>query len=156
MSDQRQNPRLPREFDSREEQMRIETWAPPDMLPAPVALPGYGYRYIRTAVLGVDDPVNINRSRREGWEPVPASEQPQIAAIMSDGRAQYKGFIEIGGLLLCKAPIEFIKQRDAYYSKMNRGQQQSVDNSLLKENDPRLPTIFKEGKSKVTFGSGGT
>jgi hypothetical protein len=155
VSDHKNDPRTPRELNTREDHMRIESWAPPDMLPAPVEQAGYGYRYVRTAVLGEDDPVNVGRSRREGWEPVLASEQPHIAAALSDSRAKYKGYIEIGGLLLCKAPLEFIRQRTAYYTRMTQGQMQAVDNTLMKENDARMP-LFKESKTKVTFGSGGT
>jgi len=145
--------RTPREDDTREAFVREETWAPPNLLPEPKKQEGYVYRYIRTAIMGEDDPMNFNRALREGWQPVAASEQPHLAAFR-DKRSQFKDNIEIGGLLLCKCPAEIMKKRDEYYSKMTRGAMQSVDNSLMKENDSRMP-LFKEGKTKVTFGSGG-
>ena len=37
-------------------------------------------------------------------------------------------------------------------NKMN-AQIHSVDNSLMRENDPRMP-LFNERKTKVTFGKG--
>jgi len=145
--------RAPRELDTREAFSRPETWAPPELLPTPMPEEGYVFRWVRTATLGVDDAMNVNSKRREGFSPVPAEEQPGIAAN-SDTRSKYKGCIEIGGLLLCKAPVEFMRQRAAYYEAQTRNAQQAVDNSLMKENDPRMP-MFKEGKTKITFGSGG-
>lgn len=69
----------------------------------------------------------------------------------TDGR--FKGGIEMGGLLLCRIPAEFLKQRMQHYERQNKAQVDSVDNSFLRENDPRMP-LFSEKKSKVTFGSG--
>jgi hypothetical protein len=66
---------------------------------------------------------------------------------------RFKGCIEIGGLLLCRIPEEFLKQRADYYDKQNKSQIDSVDNNFLRENDPRMP-LFSERKTKVTFGSG--
>lgn len=40
-----------------------------------------------------------------------------------------------------------------HYERQNKAQVDSVDNSFLRENDPRMP-LFSEKKSKVTFGSG--
>jgi hypothetical protein len=59
----------------------------------------------------------------------------------------------VGGLLLCKIPTEFLKQRGAYFANQNKAQMDAVDNNLMRESDPRMP-LFKESSSKVTFGSG--
>jgi hypothetical protein len=69
----------------------------------------------------------------------------------TEGR--FKGGVEIGGLLLCRIPEEFMKQRADYYARQNQSQMDSVDNSFMRENDPRMP-LFSERKTKVTFGSG--
>jgi hypothetical protein len=61
--------------------------------------------------------------------------------------------IEIGGLILCKTPIEFVQQRDAFYQQQSEGQMNSVDNNFMRENDPRMP-LFRERQSKVSFGRG--
>jgi hypothetical protein len=66
---------------------------------------------------------------------------------------RFKGNIEVGGLLLCRIPVEILKQREAYYANLNKAQMESVDNTFLRENDPRMP-LFADKKSKVTFGSG--
>jgi hypothetical protein len=65
----------------------------------------------------------------------------------------FKGNIEIGGLMLCRIPSEFLKQREAHFSAQNKAQMDAVDNNLMRENDPRMP-LFKESSSKVTFGTG--
>jgi len=155
MSQQNQNQRqdrTPRDSETREQFKRPESWAPPEMLPMPLPRAGWEHRWVRTATMGQDDPMNINRSRRDGWEPVKAAEYPEIM-VMSDSNSRYPDSIEVGGLLLCKAPTAFIEKRNAYYRDLTRNAQQAVDSSLMKEEDRRMP-LFKERKSKVTFGTG--
>ena len=62
--------------------------------------------------------------------------------------------VVIGGLMLCKAPSELVAERTDYYNNQTRSQMQSVDNNLMRENDPRMP-IFNERKTTVSFGKGG-
>jgi hypothetical protein len=96
--------------------------------------------------------MNVSKARREGFEPVKAEDYPELMTHASvDG--QFKGSIEIGGLVLCRAPEEFMKQRAAHYERLNASQMDSVDNNFLRENDPRMP-MFKERSTKVTFGKG--
>jgi len=59
----------------------------------------------------------------------------------------------IGGLMLCKAPVELVEDRTDYFNQQSKAQMQSVDNNFMRENDPRMP-LFNERKTKVTFGSG--
>ncbi len=144
--------RLDRALDSRVQAHRPTYWQAPEALPMPDERPGWKHRYIRLSTLGNADPSNISSKLREGYEPCKAEEYPELmmhAAI--EGR--FKGGIEIGGLLLCRIPEEFLKQRADYYDKQNKSQIDSVDNNFLRENDPRMP-LFSERKSKVTFGSG--
>ena len=56
--------------------------------------------------------------------------------------------------MLCKAPSELVAERTDYYNNQTRSQMQSVDNNLMRENDPRMP-IFNERKTTVSFGKGG-
>ena len=144
--------RLTRELDTRKATYRPEAWRPPETLPMPDERPGWSHRYIRISTQGTPDPSNISSKLREGYEPCKAEDYPELmvhAAI--EGR--FKGGIEVGGLVLCRIPSEFMKQRSAYYDQQNRAQSESVDNNFLRENDPRMP-LFAEKKSKVTFGSG--
>lgn len=147
----RQN-RTPRVMESREKNMRVQAWRPPETLPMPDDRPGWKHRYIRVSTMGTADPSNISSKLREGYEPVKAEEYPELMMHAStEGR--FKGGIEIGGLLLCRIPTEFLKQREEYYSSQNKNQMESVDNSFMRENDHRMQK-FSERSTKVTFGSG--
>jgi hypothetical protein len=144
--------RTPREIESRDKVERPKKWMPPQLLPNPNPEAGYGFRWIRVSTLGTDDPMNVSSKLREGWEPVKASDHPEIQ-LMGGGKNRYPDSIEIGGLILCKTPSEFIKQRDDYFQKQADGQMSSVDNNLMRESDPRMP-LFKERRSEVSFGRG--
>jgi hypothetical protein len=103
--------------------------------------------------LGQPDPSNTSSKLREGYEPVKAEEYPELL-VHASTEGRFKGNIEVGGLLLCRIPEEFLKQREAYYANQSRAQMESVDNNFLKDSDPRMP-LFSNKQSKVTFGSGG-
>jgi hypothetical protein len=146
------NNRLDREVENRESTQRTKTWTPPQTLPAPTPQPGWVFRYIRTSIMGTADPSNTSAKLREGWEPVKAEDHPELMH-MSDPNSRFKGNIEIGGLLLCKAPEELMKQRDDYYAQQAKAQLQSVDNNFMRLNDERMP-LFSERKTSVSFGKG--
>ena len=55
--------------------------------------------------------------------------------------------------MLCKAPEELVEERTDFYEQQTASQMQSVDNNLMRENDPRMP-LFSDRKTKVTFGNG--
>jgi len=145
--------RLVRELDTRETFARPTAWRPPETLPSPDDRPGWKHRWIRISMLGQADPGNTSSKLREGYEPVKAEEYPELL-VHASTEGRFKGNIEVGGLLLCRIPEEFLKQRDAYYANQNKAQMESVDNNFLKDSDPRMP-LFSNKQSKVTFGSGG-
>ena len=60
---------------------------------------------------------------------------------------------DLGGLLLCKTPVEFVKQRNDFYAKQTQAQTEAVDNNLMRQSDPRMP-LFNERKSATSFGKG--
>ena len=144
--------RLARELDTRVVTQRPEAWRPPETLPMPEDRPGWKHRYVRISTMGQADPSNISSKLREGYEPCKAEDYPELM-MHATVEGRFKGGIEIGGLLLCRIPEEFLKQRADYYDKQNKSQIDSVDNNFLRENDPRMP-LFSERKTKVTFGSG--
>ena len=144
--------RSARELDTRQMMQRPEAWRPPETLPMPEDRPGWKHRYVRTSTMGMADPANISSKLREGYEPCKAEDYPELM-MHATVEGRFKGGIEIGGLLLCRIPEEFLKQRADYYDKQNKSQIDSVDNNFLRENDPRMP-LFAERKTKVTFGSG--
>jgi hypothetical protein len=144
--------RITRELQSRELTGRPKQWMPPELLPEPDKQAGYDYRWIRVSMLGKQDGRNVSTKIREGWEPVKLQEQPQFK-LLTDPTTRFEDGIEIGGLLLCKTPQEFVEQRKAYYANQNQAQAEAVDNNLMRQSDPRMP-IFKERKSSTSFGTG--
>jgi hypothetical protein len=144
--------RKPRELEDRVLTERPKQWMPPELLPEPDKEVGYKYRWIRVSTLNVADPRNISKSLREGYEPVKVEEQPKFKLLI-DPNSRFGGNIEIGGLLLCKTPEEFVEQRVKYYDDLTRQQTEAVDNNLMRQSDPRMP-LFKESKSSASFGKG--
>ena len=144
--------RKPRELEARQEMQRPTSWRLPDALPSPEDRPGWSHRWIRTSTLGKSDAPNISSKFREGYEPCKAEEYPELMMHASvEGR--FKGNIEVGGLVLCRIPAEFMDQRDEHFARQNKAQMDSVDNTYMKDNDPRMQK-FAERSSKVTFGPG--
>ena len=149
--DKAQN-RLSRELDTRATTARQMAWRPPETLPSPDPRDGVTHRWVRISMMGSADAANISSKLREGYEPCKAEDYPELMMhAATEGR--FKGGIEVGGLLLCRIPEEFLQQRASFYEGQNKAQMESVDNNFLRENDPRMP-LFSEKKTKVTFGSG--
>jgi hypothetical protein len=144
--------RLSRELNTRALQERPKQWTPPETLPEPDKDPAYAYRWIRVSTLNNADPRNLSAKLREGWEPVKVEEQPKFQLLV-DPNSRFKDNIEIGGLLLCKTPVEFVDQRNAYYQGQTQAQTEAVDNNFMRESDARMP-LFKERKSSTSFGKG--
>jgi hypothetical protein len=144
--------RKPREIETRQQSVRPEAWKPPELLPEPDKQAGFAYRWIRVSTLNSADPRNLSAKLREGWEPVRAEEQPKFQLLI-DPNSRFKDNIEIGGLLLCKTPDEFVDQRNKHYQRQAENQMDAVDSSLLRQSDPRMP-LFSERKSTTTFGKG--
>jgi hypothetical protein len=144
--------RIKRELESRAISARPQQWMPPELLPEPDKEAGYAYRWIRVSSLNKADARNISSKTRQGWEPVKLEEQPKFQLLV-DPDSRFKDGIEVGGLLLCKIPQEFVDQRNAYYLGQAHAQMEAVDNNLMRQSDPRMP-LFKERKSSTSFGSG--
>jgi len=144
--------RKPRELEERLMVERPKQWAPAELLPEPDKQPGYKYRWVRISTLNAADPRNLSGKLREGWEPVPLEEQPRFR-LLADPTSRYKDNIEIGGLLLCKTPDDFVDQRNAYVNKQTVAQMEAVDNTLMRQSDARMP-LFRESKSSSSFGKG--
>lgn len=89
---------------------------------------------------------------REGWVTVPLKDHPELETSVNPD-ARNSGLIEIGALVLCKIPQEIADARARYYANMAAQQMESVDNNLMRENDPRMP-LFNNRESKVSFGNG--
>ena len=151
MADIKDN-KLTRELTTRAVQERPKQWAQPELLPEPDKQPGYAYRWIRVSTLNKADPRNLSAKLREGWEPVPIEEQPKFK-LLADPNSRFKDNIEVGGLLLCKTPSEFVQQRNDHFANITQSQTDAVDNSFMRQSDARMP-LFTEKKSSSSFGKG--
>jgi len=125
---------------------------PTSTLPVPDEKDGWSFRWIRTSLLDRGDNKNVSKRRREGWEPVKASEHPELQ-ILNDIDSRFEDSIEQGGLLLCKMPTERVKQRIAYHAKLNQQQIEAVDEHFMRENNPRMGK-FVDKKTRTSFGGG--
>ena len=144
--------RINRELDTREKKVRKKAWTRPETLPSPNPQAGYGFRWIRVSNQGQVDATNVSSKLREGWEPVKAADHPEISMVTIE-QERFRDNVVIGGLLLCKAPLEMVDERNEYFQNQTDSQMNSVDNNLMRENDPRMP-LFNDRKTKVTFGKG--
>lgn len=153
MTESRDTARTPRAAITRDAAARVKQWQPPSLLPDPEPRHGWVYRWIRTSTFGVQDPTNISRQFREGWEPVRLEDHPEFKDTR-DMNSKWADGIEIGGLLLCRIPQETMDQRRAYYEKLAKSQLTAVDNNYMRENDPRMPVLAPERRTQVSFGGG--
>ena len=151
MADIKDN-KLTRELTTRAVQERPKQWMQPELLPEPDKQPGYNYRWIRVSTMNNADPRNLSAKLREGWEPVPIEEQPKFR-LLADPQSRFKDNIEVGGLLLCKTPTDFVQQRNEHFAKVTQSQTDAVDNSFMRQSDARMP-LFQERKSTSSFGKG--
>ena len=145
--------RVSREHSTRNKAQRKESWRPPELLPVPDPEPGFKFHWVRVATLNTPDPINLSAKRREGWEPVKASEHPELHLHLDSDSASNKDTVVVGGLMLCKTPVEFVEQRNDYYAQQANDQMTAVDSSFLRQSDARMP-LFSDKKSSTTFGSG--
>tara|TARA_R100001377_G_scaffold14092_3_gene7168 strand:+ start:1395 stop:1844 length:450 start_codon:yes stop_codon:yes gene_type:complete len=144
--------RINRENVTREKTARRASWKRPEVLPSPNPEQGYKFRWIRVSTQGNVDATNVSSKIREGWEPVKAVDHPEITLVTIENE-KFKDNLIIGGLMLCKAPEEMVEERNSYYSDQSKAQINSVDNNLMRENDPRMP-LFNDRRTNVTFGKG--
>ena len=144
--------RLKREHETREKTTAKRHWEAPELLPVPDDQPGYSFRWIRLATLGITDARNISAKRREGWEPCKAEDHPEILLMVVENE-KFKDNIVVGDVMLCNMPKEMQDERREHYKQVTQNQMTAVDNDLMRQNDPRMP-IFNDRKSSVTFGKG--
>jgi len=129
---------------------RPKVYKPPSSLDAPPAPDGFRHRWIRAESVGFQDSKNIFGRLREGYELVRADEyKDSDYPTVTEGK--YAGVIGVGGLLLARIPEELAQSRMAYQRSQTEGQDESVENDLLKDQDKRMP-IKIDRHSKHTFG----
>jgi hypothetical protein len=140
-----------RTTESREADQRKVSWQRPSMLPVPEPKPGIEYRWIRTSTLGQSDNTNVSSRFREGWTPVRAEDHPNLQ-VVSDIDSRFTDNIEVGGLLLCQNSTENVQARRDEQTRQAASQMQAVDNSYLRNSDPRMPVLNPERSTRSSFG----
>ncbi len=143
-----------REVETRENDMRETPWKPAPLLPDPAPREGWDFRYVRASMRGEADNINVSQALREGWELCKAADYPELQ-IVSDRGSQYPENILIGGLILMTRPSEIGKQARAHATRESQAQMDSVDRNYFREQDPRMPMLQPERKTRITFGDDG-
>jgi len=129
---------------------RPKEYKPPSSLDAPPAPDGFRHRWIRAESQGFNDTKNIHGRLRSGYELVRADEYDDKSfPTVLDGK--YAGIIGVGGLLLARIPEELAQQRVDYQKKQTEGQDEAIENDLLREQHKSMP-INVDRQSRVTFG----
>lgn len=148
--------RVPRELETREATEESFEWTPATNLPKPPEHPDWEYRYVRTSMLGEPDNRNVSVRMREGWEPAPLEDIPELAHEQSDHGSQWakKGHLEIGGQLLCRMPRAKVDARNRYYAERAQRQMDGVNSQLMSNNDARMP-MFREHRTTTSTGNFG-
>ena len=124
-------------------------YKPPSSLDAPTAPDGFRHRWIRAESMGFNDTKNIHGRLRSGYELVRADEyDTEEYPVVMDGK--YAGVIGVGGLLLARIPEELAQSRIDYQKRQTEGQDEAVENDLLKDQDKRMPMKFE--RSSKNFG----
>ncbi len=141
---------LSRAAETRSKTERPKEYKPPSSLDAPPAPDGFRHRWIRAESMGFNDTKNIHGRLRSGYELVRADEYKDGDSypIVMDGK--YAGVIGVGGLLLARIPEELAQSRVAYQQRQTEGQDEAVENDLLKDQDKRMPMKFE--RSSKNFG----
>ncbi len=128
---------------------RPKEYKPPSSLDAPPAPDGFRHRWIRAESMGFNDSKNIHGRLRSGYELVRADEyDSEQYPVVLDGK--YAGVIGVGGLLLARIPEELAQARMDYQRRQTDGQDEAVENDLLKDQDRRMPMKFE--RSSKNFG----
>lgn len=145
--------------NSRAASERPAAWRLPGSIPTPAPQPGWRFKWGRKSARGETDQTNMHRLLESGWVPCTIEDCPELGHMVqtqSSGlgvQSTLSGYIEYGGLILMKLPAEGGAMRDKHFADLAKAQTDNVHQQLMQENDPRMP-LFKEHKSKVSFGRG--
>jgi hypothetical protein len=128
---------------------RPKEYKPPSSLDAPPAPDGFRHRWIRAESMGFNDTKSIHGRLRSGYELVRADEyDSNTYPAVLDGK--YAGVIGVGGLLLARIPEELAQGRVDYQRRQTEGQNEALENDLLKDQDKRMPMKYEH--SSKNFG----
>lgn len=138
---------MSRASETRTATARPKRWQRASKLDAPVPKDGQHLRWIRSEIMGQEDPGNMAAREREGYVPVQREEYPDFPASATPG-----GLIANGGLILCKTDVEIAQDRQSQMEQAARDQLTSVKNNLMREVDSRMPTLANTSRSSTSTG----
>jgi len=139
-----------RASQTRQKTERPKVWTPPSSLDAHPAPDGFRHRWIRAESLGFQESKNISGRLRSGYELERADAYKDTDyPVVTEGK--YKGIIGVGGHVLARVPEEIEKSRTEYFAKQAEGQNEAVENDLMREEHKSMP-INVDRQSRVTFG----
>jgi hypothetical protein len=141
--------RTPREVEVRAKEVR-KSWRPASALPDVNPHPGWRYHWVMTHLMGESQGTNVSQKFREGYEPVKASDHPEL-----EYEKDKNGNIVVGGLMLCRMPEEMAEERDKFYNQRASTQANAVHSTYLSQQaDSRMP-LFVENSQKASVGNFG-
>jgi len=140
-----------RAVESREQASRKPyVYRPPSQLPDVKDHPDWTARWIRFRIkAGVDDPGNLGRQRRDGYEPVSFERRAEVLEDPDSVYQSASGNIEIGDLILCRRDSYKSKGRKQYFENLTQQQIRGAKQEFQKQEDPRYPGTT-EGKTKIS------
>lgn len=128
------------------------TWQRPSNLPEIPPRAGYVQRWIRSKLLGQDDPRNVSVKFREGWQPRDPKTVDPGYAPPTFSLGQF-GVIGVEGMVLCEMPEAVFNQKKAWVASRTAAQTEAVEQDIHKINsqNPNNPiTVTK--RSGVSLG----
>lgn len=134
-----------------ESSTRVSQWRPSNLLEAPEPRPGFKQRWIATMVLGQEQPTNVAKRMREGWQPRDLKTVKNAQNFPTIEHGKFAGYIGVEGMVLCEMPEEMVNQRNEYYAQMTENLMRSVEQDIHRVEQPGNP-ISKTFKSSVTRG----
>lgn len=140
--------RTPRANTKRDARRR---WQQPSVLPEPDPQEGIRFRWVRLSDGERMDDTNYSASLREGWEPVKPGEVPEMK-LQPSRLSEYKDNVTVGGMILCKMPVEMVEERTAYYAEVTGNQMAAIDNEMMRSSDARMPIQKTQRRSVAIFG----
>lgn len=110
-----------------------EPWVNPVSLPYIKPRAGMVQRWIRVAIRGEVDPVNVARKLREGWAPRKIETVPKSIPVPRIESGKYAGCIGVEGSILMEMTVERNDARNKYFAGKNQRQSDAVQQRLNEE-----------------------
>lgn len=143
--------RTPRTLETRQHSERERVWQESSILPEPLPQDGWVFKWCRSESRNQSDHRTYQKRLREGWEPVNAADHPEMMVDLKLDGTRTGGLVEVGGLILCRMPIEMVEQRRRYYADKTRKITDAAEDNYLRDSDERMKKVA-EKRRQVVFG----